>query len=154
MIGCIWNRILVFKLFKERRMRFLDIGSGEMVEIGKFHPHLIYYANVDLLQVRLRDSTCVERPTVEGTYHVVDILVDNYPSSKRNGEIIGFNFWSPRHILLTQGCKKKSISLEHLVGHLSRAYSDFSKNVFGVHKGAILKVAKKHEFVWHVPQSQ
>ena len=129
----------------------LDKEMAKMVGEGcgaKFHPYLLYRENEYLLQVVLRNFSIWE----ESITNCFDILRDNNPREKQ-GSFVGFHLWGVREMLHDQGYKKSSISLEHLIKRFSRHYKfSHKKKVFGEYEEKILKIARKHQFVWHLPK--
>ena len=115
---------------------------------GKFFPHLFYHENLGFLQVILRN--CSECEVFVTKYF--DVLRDNHPR-KKQGSFVGFNLWGVRGMLHDQGYKRSSISLEHLIKRFGRHYGlPYKQNVFGKYEEKILKIARKHQFVWHLPK--
>lgn len=113
---------------------------------GKFFPHLFYHESSGILQVILRNCSIYEARVTT----CFEVFRDNRPR-KKQGSFVGFSLWNVRGMLRDQGYKRSSISLEHLIKRYGRYYkpSCYERNVFGKYEKKILKIARKHQFVWH-----
>lgn len=115
---------------------------------GKFQPHLHYNESLGCLQVLLCDCR-IREVVVSRSF---DVLKGNHLKSK-NEVIAGFILWGVRGMLHDQGYTKSSISLEHLIKRLERFHKmPYGMSVFGRYNQYVLCIARKHQFVWHIPK--
>ena len=141
-------------------MKTIKFGGHEF-ELGKFHPCLVYNEELDLLQIKIRDCSFVER-SVFSKYYTVDVLEDNHPRRTKKQKIVGFNLWGARKILTDQGYTKSSIPLENLIKRFlvyfdgykwpAGAPAQFIKYTEDIFKKEALAVAREHQFVWWIPK--
>ncbi|OHA84401.1 MAG: hypothetical protein A2937_01525 [Candidatus Yonathbacteria bacterium RIFCSPLOWO2_01_FULL_47_33b] len=123
-------------------MRELSASSG------KFHPHLHYDESMGCLQVLLRNCD-IREVEVSRSF---DVLKNNHPQNKK-GNIAGFILWGARGMLYDQGYTKSSISLEHLIKRFERHNNlPHNTSVFGRYDEYVLRIARKHQFVWHISE--
>jgi len=131
---------------KTAELFFREFGMSS----GKFHPHLLYNESLGCLQVLLRDCGMNMREVVVS--RPFDVLKDALPKEKQN-PIVGFIFWNAKGMLYDQGYTKSSISLEHFIKRFERHHKlPYHTSVFSRYDKYILHVARRHQFVWHIPR--
>ena len=127
-------------------MKKITIG-GQVLEIGKFYPHLIYSPSLDCFTVLLKDCSILE----ERVTGVLDLLWNNNQKSKSD-DLVGFNLWRPQRVLGEMEYKKNCITLEHLIERLDKhIWLPYGRSCLGEHKIQLLKIVEKHQFVWWIP---
>jgi len=114
----------------------------------KASPHLLgYKARGDMLTVVF----CSCGPIRILSSAIVDVFVRIRRRDGKQGGIVGVSIWGVSEAL--QEYKKSSISFENLIKRFDRHYKlPKGSSVFGEHKEQLLALARKHQFVWHIPK--
>lgn len=125
-------------------------GMGPRVRVWreKPHPHLLEYrARGDVFKVVFRSCGPIRIITSAS----VDIFTGIRRHDGKQKGIVGVALWGVSDVL--QEYKKSSISLEHLIRRFERYHSSHGRvSVFGEYKEQILAIARKHQFVWWIPE--